>query len=198
MSITSSNTVAKQIANDLQLSGSYWPFIIQALIGLSQPARRALEDYLLAQKAYYNRSRDVFNYLAQKGDTAGNKIAELATLLNEVAQPLKNFFTTFPIDSALKEIPEFSEMLGDLSANVPLQIPATTASLITGLAGFDLLEGVSSFRDLNDKLEELIFRAARATSLSNYSSKATYIVDNQVDKIDNLINILETLNYQEI
>ena len=197
MSKLSSNTVAQSIANDLGLSGSYWPAIIQAFIGLSQSSRQALENYLQAQFVYYSQIRDSVNYLSQKGDIVSNQINSLVTVLNTITQPLLNFFRTYPVDSALKAIPEFSEMLGELANNVPLKIPYSIASQITGLSGFDLLDGVSSFQDLNDKIDEMIFRAARATALSNYAYQGTFIVDNQLDKITSLIDILETLKYRE-
>ena len=198
MTELSSKTVAQSIANDLELSGTYWPVIIQAFIGLSQPARQALENYLQAQLVYYSQVRDSVNYLSQKGDIVSNQISGLVTVLTTITQPLLSFFRTYPADSALKAIPEFSEMLGELSNNVPLKIPYSIAAQITGLSGFDLLDGISSFQDLNDKIEEMIFRAARATALSNYASQSTFIVDNQVDKITSLIDILETLKYREM
>ena len=196
MSELSSKTAAQSIANDLGLSGSYWPAIIQALIGLSQPSRQALENYLQSQLVYYSQTRDAVNYLSQKGDIVSNQINSLVTILTTITQPLLSFLRTYPIDSALKAIPEFSEMLGGLSNNVPLKIPYNISTQITGLAGFDLLDGVSSFQDLNDKLDEMIFRAARATALSNYAVQSTFIIDSEVDKINSLINILETLRYR--
>ena len=194
----SSKTVAQQVANELSLSGDYWPVIIQAFIGLSQPLRRSLQNYLQSQKVYYNQVRGKFNYLAQRGDGLAVKLQQLTTILNTVLEPLTSFFNMFPVDSTLKAIPEFSEVMEGLSQNVPLKVPTDIATQISGIAGFDFLEGVSSFQDLRDKVDELTFRASRATSLSNYSSKATYMVDLQIDKIDKFINILENLNYRNL
>jgi hypothetical protein len=188
--------VSYQIANILNLSGDYWPAIIQAFIGLSVPVRESLYNYLLSQKIYLTQTIGQANYLAQKGDIVANQIQSLVGVINTILQPLDNFFKTFPIDSALKQIPEFSELMKSLSQSVPFNVPASISSQISEFAGFDFFDGVSSYQDLRDKIDELIFRSARASALSTYSSKATYYVDNQIDKINKYLDIIITLNAQ--
>jgi len=188
--------VSYQIANLLNLSGDYWPAIIQAFVGLSIPVRDTLYNYLQSQKLYLTGIIDQGNYFSQKGDIVATQINNLVGVINTILQPLDSFFKSFPIDSSLKQIPEFAELMSSLSQTVPFNVPASVSSTITEFAGFDFFEGVTSYQDLRDKLDELLFRASRASALSTYSSKATYYINNQIDKIDKYLDILITLNSQ--
>lgn len=186
--------ISYQIANRLGLAGDYWPAIIQAFIGLSVPLRESLYNYLISQKIYYSQLKGTANFLATKGDIVGEQLNSLVEVLNTALQPLDNFFKSFPVDSALKQIPEFSELMSSLSKSVPFNIPASVGNTISEFAGFDFLEGVNSYQDLRDKIDELVFRAARAASLSTYASKSFYSIDDQVDKINKYLDIILTLN----
>ena len=67
---------------------------------------------------------------------------------------------------------------------------------LPGTLGTDILEGVSSYGDLRYKLDELLFRAARVTSLKSAANKGIYMLNNQIDKFNKFIDIIVDLNYR--
>jgi hypothetical protein len=115
--------------------------------------------------------------------------------LDQILAPVENILNVIPLEAAgLQEIPEMADLLKEITESVPLQIPQTIATSISGLAGFDLLEGVNTFGDLKDKIEELGFRSARALSLSNYVEKGSFVIDGQIEKLRNILSIITEVN----
>lgn len=191
-------STAQQLVNQLGLSGEYWVNIVQAFMTTTRPLRNSLREYLIAQRIAYLNTQKVSIFLSQKGDTAASQINSLREVILNLLQPLNNIFKVVPVDKALNDIPEVAEFLSNLSKSVPLAIPDSVATTITGVAGFDFLDGITSFQDLQDRLDDLLFRASRATSLSTYGNKAIYVVEGQLEMINNYINVLDTLDTRNL
>lgn len=189
------STTAVEICNTLGLSGNYWKILTQTFINLTSSIRSQIYNYINGQISYLETFKSGLVTLSQRGDKISKKINSLTTSLNQVLTPIENILNSIPIQaSGLQEIPEISDLLNTITETVPLKIPETTATSISGLAGFDFLEGVNTFRDLKDKIEELGFRASRAASLSNYVEKGSFISDEQIQKLKNILSIITQIN----
>lgn len=191
-------STAQQLSNQLGLSGEYWVTIIQAFLTLSRPLRNSLRQYLQAQRLTYLNTQKVSSFLNTKGVAVAESINALREALQVVCQPLNNIFRVLPVDKALAEIPEVAKFMSELSKSVPLQIPDSVLTQISGIAGFDFFDGITSFQELQDKLDDLLFRASRAAALSTYGNKAIYIAEGQLDLIDKYISILDTLDTRDL
>lgn len=187
--------VAILIPNELGLSGNYWPILTQTFINLSRPLRNKIYDLINSKLSYLEIYKSSLVGLSRRGDVLGRKIQTITTALNQILSPIENTLNVIPLEAlGLQEIPEVADLLNELTTNVPLSIPTTSASAISGLAGFDLLEGVNTFGDLKDKIEELGFRSARALSLSNYADKGSFLADEQMKKLRDILSIITQVN----
>lgn len=185
------------ISNTLGLSGSYWSILTQTLINLTASIRGQLYNLINAQLSYLDIFKAGLVSSLRKGDVLSNKINTSVGIINQLLSPIENILNVIPLEAlGLQEIPEVADLLKTITNTVPLQIPTTIATSVSGLAGFDLLEGVNTFGDLKDKLEELGFRAARATSLSNYAAQGSFLADEQVQKLRNILSIITQINSQ--
>lgn len=189
------STAAITICNTLGLSGDYWPVLTQTLINLTSSIRMQLYDFIDAKISYLTIYKAQLTTFSQKGDVVGRQLQIATAALNQLLAPVENILNVIPLEAiGLQEIPEVADLLKDITETVPLQIPQSVATSISGLAGFELMEGVNTFGDLKDKIEELGFRAARATSLSNYAEKGSAVVDGQIDKLRNILSIIVEVN----
>lgn len=187
--------VAILIPNELGLSGNYWPILTQTFINLSRPLRNKIYDLISSKLSYLEIYKSSLVGLSRRGDVLGRRVQILTGALNQILSPIENTLNVIPLEAlGLQEIPEVADLLNELTTNVPLSIPTTSASAISGLAGFDLLEGVNTFGDLKDKIEELGFRSARALSLSNYSEKGSFLADEQIKKLRDILSIITQIN----
>jgi len=191
--------IAYQITNSLGLTGDYWPVLTQTLINLTSPIRGVIYNYFNGKLSYLEIYKGSLVSLSRKGDVLGKKIQMMTSALHQVLSPIENTLNAIPLEAlGLQEIPEVADLLGEITKSVPLQIPTTVATSISGVAGFDALEGVNTFGDLKDKIEELGFRAARATSLSNYVEKGSFVAEEQIQKIRNILSIITQINNLEL
>lgn len=191
--------ISYQITNSLGLTGNYWPVLTQTLINLTSPIRGTIYNYFNSKLAYLEIYKGSLVSLSRKGDVLGRKIQIMTTTLNQVLSPIENTLNVIPLEAlGIQEIPEVADLLSEITKSVPLQIPTTVATSVSGLAGFDALEGVNTFGDLKDKIEELGFRAARATSLSNYVEKGSFVAEEQIQKIRNILSIITQINNLEL
>lgn len=112
--------------------------------------------------------------------------------------PTENMLAVIPIDTLMRDTPELASVLRGISENIPLKIPSSVFLTIAGIGGFDFFEGITTYRDLRDKIDELKFRVARATSLSNYANTGINLVDAEIDKLAKYILIIDTLDVNSV
>jgi hypothetical protein len=186
-------SVAQKIS--LQINSPFvTPALVQAFLVLSRPVRNSIQTFIDSVEISLNTQRSA---LLQKFDVAdkfsrSNQV--IFSAVNEVLQPVDNLMKAIPLDSIVAESPEVSEILKTIQDSVPLKIPATTATVVMGVGGFDFFDGVSSYRDLRSKLDDLESRIVRATSMRNYASKGLSYVNNQLDKIRAYRQVITLLN----
>ena len=172
------------------------PSLVQFFMTLSGPVRVLLHAYLDSMIDSLEIEKGTLVALSLTGNKLSEKISAIRMEVNTVLDPINNILKVIPLDVAIAGLPvvqEFSSILKTAADSVPLKIPATQATIISGLGGFDFLDGISSFKDLQNKLDELNFRLARATALSNYANTASFLIDQQIDKLRAYISIIVTL-----
>lgn len=192
---------AEEIASDINNQFNItWvsPFLVQLFIALSQQVRLASYNYLMVVKnsLMVEKAKVVRN--AQKGDAIANQLKQLQTATAAAFGALDAILAIVPIDSTLKVIPEVEDFLNLLTAAVPIKIPETALYGIAGVNGFELFEGVTDYRSLKAKIEEIEYRLSRAAALSNYAQAGSAYLDAQINKIDVYLEIIVTLNTDSI
>lgn len=171
------------------------PAVTQLLIALSRPVRSQIRAFLSAQegKLLVAKAKAVSETL--RANVLADKINAYGGVVSAMLAPVDRALSIIPLDSAVKESKTLSDFLKSIADSVPIRIPATQATVIAGIGGFDFFEGVTSYRDLRDKVDELFFRAARATAVSTYAQTASFLVDEQLDKIRAYIEVIDTLDF---
>jgi hypothetical protein len=187
--------IAYQICNKLGLSGDYWVVLTQTLINLTRSTRMVIYDYLSSKLSYLRSYKGTLNTLSNKANILSSKINNSISALNIILSPIRNTLKSIPLEVlGLQEIPEVADLLQEITTKVPLKIPSNQATIISNLADFDFLEGVETFADLQDKITELSYRVSRATALSTYVEKVTFMADEQMKKLENILYIIVEIN----
>lgn len=199
-------SVGSQISKQLEeeYGWSVSSGLIQFFYAISRPLRRAILQYLIVQEAQLHVVKTTMLATSRQGDVVSNKIKQVIIATNLLMEPVDKFIQLIPLDSVLQEYPEemqsissaVASFMDSIISTIPVAIPeniAATIKSVSGMEGFDFFEGVHNYKDLRDKVEELQFRAARATALSNYASAGIYALENKLSEIVKFKTILELL-----
>ena len=182
-------SVAQDISEKVGLSAA----VVQSFLALSKPVRQQVGNILRVQKATLQVAKARALSFATRGDIYAERLNRIGSVAVAAMQSIQRVLNIVPLDSVIKESPELSSLLQEITGAVPLSIPVTWATAIIGIGGFDFFDGITSFRDLTDKVDELRFRAARAIALSAYAQTGNSYIDNQMNKIDKYIDIIDLI-----
>lgn len=189
MEITTAQEIADQIGSKFVTAT-----LVQTFIALSKPVRLALKDFFSSVEITISAARAQALLFLGRGDIFANKLSVLSSALDQLLLPVDNMLRSVPLDSIAKESPEITSLMQRIADSIPLKIPTTIATTVAGFSGLDFFDGINSYQDLRDKLDDLEFRLARATSLSNYSSTGLAYLDSKLDEVRSYINLLNILN----
>lgn len=195
------SSLAEKIANDLNdYFKITWisPFLVQLFIVLSMRGRDIVYAYLQTLRASLITKKAKLVRESLKGNNLANALADLRVATAITMGQIDIILKMVPLDSTLKVIPEVEEFLSTLAADVPIKIPESAIFNTIGIGGFELLEGVTDYRSLRDKIDEIEYRLTRATALSHYAQSGSSYVDGLLKKVDVYLEIIVTLNTQNI
>jgi hypothetical protein len=134
-------------------------------------------------------------------DTLIKEIPEAEVFTGNMVSSVKSY-TSYSSNTSMdvlsKISPDLSNFIAEAIGVIPLQISADTIAAITGFSGFDFFQGINNFSDLQSKLDDLEFRAARATAFSTYATAGLASVDTLINKSDIYIDIITTLDTQNL
>ena len=168
--------------------------ICQLFINLTAGTRSTLRAFLTAQDARVRALLAAAVGLSVKGDIISQQISIMRqgaeTVLGQVDQVMMNL----GLDSVVKQSPELSNLLKSIAESLPVTIPTTVVTSLAGIGGFDFFEGITDYKSLRNKLDDLIFDAARATALSNYANQANDYAKDILNRIEVYIDIIDSLD----
>ena len=170
------------------------PAVVQAFLALSRPVRDAIKAFFDSVESSLTIQRASLLLSLGMADKISQNVTIIFDALNTLLIPVDNLMKAIPLDSVIAESPEIGDLLQSIQDSVPLKIPAGTATIVMGVGGMDFFDGISSYRDLKDKLNGLESRLVRATSMQNYASKGLFYLDNQLDKIRAYKQVITILN----
>ena len=170
------------------------PILAQTLFVLSKPIRVQLLNFLQGQEAALSVAKGRLMSQLSFGDILSKKVQVLSSAVEIILEPADRLMAALPLDTIVKSSPELVAILKNIVDSVPVKIPEVTATAIAGIGGFDFFEGITSYKDLRRKIQELEFRAARATALTNYASAGMFYLDAQIDKVKAYIYTIELLS----
>ena len=134
-------------------------------------------------------------------DTIINEVPQAQTFLGNVAKTTNNTTSKLSFDSFTdfmgKISPDFANFLQTLSQTIPVKIPAAAISNTFG-SGFDFFDGINSLSDLQNKIDDLTFRIARASAISTYAGAGSSYVSGLLLKVQVYIDLILTLNTNNI
>jgi hypothetical protein len=188
-----SSSVAKEISD--QIGSKYvTPAIVQTFLVLSKPVRQTMQTFLDSAEAWVIQQHATALIWSNQGNLVTDKLNVAFGALNDLLYPIDNFIQAIPLDSIAKESSEVTEVLRTITENVPIRLPSSVAVVVTTAAGFDFFDGINSYGDLRDKIDDLEFRLVRATAFSTYVSGTLAYLDNQLDKIRAYRRVITLLN----
>ena len=188
-------TVTQYIVTELNLTGKYWPTLIDSLLALSAPERDKLHNFLCNVLSQVRVFLSTASSQVEKFDYVSDYINKLHTALTEALSPVEQFLYARPVDAVLLKSPLLVDLYQEVMSYIPIKIPAAVSDALDTIVGADFLDGIYSFHDLKDKIDELAFKAARVTSLRTYSEGVVFILNNYIEKIKKICDILVMLEY---
>ena len=78
--------------------------------------------------------------------------------------------------------------MNDITSKISLNV-----ANVTGINLSELLQGAKSYQDIKRKIEQFAYKAARATSVSNYGRNMNLQIDSQIVKLDQYIDLIDSL-----
>lgn len=196
------------VTNNPYLLHATSPAAVQLFIALSIPVRQTIKAYCDTLIAMLEVQKGKLLLTVSKADIISHKIESLVTVLQEVMAPVDRFFQMFPVDTVLNELPEITEpveetrqaaadLIDDFANSTTFKIPPMVIEIFGGLGfdGSDFFSDVNSYQDLRNKVDSLIYKLARSTSLADRAASGIYYFENQIQKLkvyQTIINLIST------
>lgn len=159
---------------------------------LSKPLRHSLRNYFTGQLQYLSTAKKSLLSKLGKFDIIYNKLNTFNGILTQILNPVDRLYKSFPLDTILLENPDIAKVFNDILNFITIEIPETLS--IEGVEAVEILDGINSYGDLRDKIDELIFRSARSLSIREIVSNETKLIDNTIDKLQGYIDLIELLD----
>jgi hypothetical protein len=194
MSSTQAKTIAESTGIDARL--------VQFFINLSRPLRVGIKSFLSTQKASLlmtTRSTILFNI--QSCDVVSNALQKQRLVVNSLLTPnsglVNTIINSIPLsgtdssgaDSGTLKL--ISDFLNSLIGSLPVAIPSY---LDMGTGDTEFFNGVKSYSDLKDKLDDIEYKIVAATSVSKHAANALTAIDKKLEVIDQWIMMLDAID----
>ena len=199
---SNAQNIALTVQNTLTARGTTIPpylsnnlaAICQLFINLTAGTRSTVRAFLTAQDAQVRALLAAAVGLSVKGDIISQQISILRQGAETILGQVDHVMTTVGLDSVAKQSPDLSNLLKSVAEALPLTIPTTVVTSLAGIGGFDFFEGITDYKSLRNKLDDLLFDAARATALSNYANQANDYAKDILNRIEVYITIIDSLD----
>ncbi len=166
--------------------------IVDLFITLSKPLRHTLRNYFTGQLQYLTIVKKGLLSKVGKFDIIYNKLNEFNGILTQVLAPIDRLYRSFPLDTILLENPDIAKIFDDILEFVTLNV--SDILQINNVEAIEMLDGINSYGDLRDKIDELTFRMARSLSIRENLTNKTSLIDNTIDKLQSYIDLIELLD----
>jgi hypothetical protein len=166
--------------------------IINLFIAISLPIRHNLRNYFTGQLQFLVITKKLLLSKVNKFDIIYNKLNALNGVLVQALIPIDRIYKSFPVDKVLLQDPEISKIFNDIIKFVFINIPST----ITGfnIDPVDVADGINSYEDLRDKIEDLNYKMARNLSIKENLINQTKFIDDLIDRLQGYIDLIELLD----
>ncbi len=188
-----SSTQAKSISATTGLNAQ----LVQFFINLSRPLRIAVKNFLISQKASLLIYKGTLAYNVSSCDIISDTLNKQRAVVEAIITPqkglLSNIINAIPLNEGITAdmLKEVSDFLNSLIKSMPVQIPAY---LNFGTGDTDFFSGVKSYADLMEKLDEIEYRLASATSVSGHTTNLLTYVERQLETIDKWVIMLDAID----
>lgn len=182
---------------------------IQFFIIMGDRAKSEMRTYLSIMDAQLETEKTKLYSTLDRSDVVAKSVHSTINLLLDLCRPMEDFLAQFPIDTLILAAIEKNEMtepptevkraasdvLSGIAGSNPITIPQ---NIIQGLRtlGIDctsLFSGVTSFKDLKDKIKILEFQLARATSKSVAAQKGIEYCEEKLKEYQVYKDILDLI-----
>ncbi|MCK9471487.1 MAG: hypothetical protein M0Q88_07030 [Bacilli bacterium] len=187
MASKTASEIAQQINNS-----NITVTIVELFIILSKPLRHSLRNYFTGQLQYLSTVKKSLLSKVGKFDIIYNKLNEFNGILTQVLAPVDRLYRSFPLDEILLENPDIARVFDDILKFIPINIPETLQ--INDVDAIEILDGINSYGDLRDKIDELNFRVARSLSIRENLTNQTSQIDTTINKLQSYIDLIELLD----
>lgn len=176
--------IAESIAAETGLPVS----VVQFLYNLSRPLRQTLVAFLNGMISQLLMAKTAALMKQRRNDGLSLRVQKLRTVTNAILTTNNIVLKSLPLDLLYKDVATnstvkaMSDFLTETVRSLPVKIPASVVSYLDA-GDLDFFEGVVTYQDLVDRIDRLEFRLARATAASKYAADASFLIDQQIEKI---------------
>ncbi len=190
------NCTTELIISKCGLEGDpkYWSAIIIAIRGFSLPLRKQLLSIVEAYLVQIDVLIRTQIASLKKYDILSAQLEIIRGVITTALLPVDTFLNNMPVDQAVFEVPEIADLFREVIEFIPITIPAMVSETLPSFLGTEIFEGVSSFKDLKDKLDSYIFRLSRVLSLREAANSQLFTLYSYTDKYTKYKDIIISLN----
>ena len=167
--------------------------VVSALVALSFPMRSTLITFFNTYKAIIIAEKAKIIGIAAKADVVATEINTVVQAGRSAVAPINTVLNAIPFEQLAQNCPQVVTDIKQVVDNIPTTIPANVVTKATGIASFDVFSGVTNYKTMQNKLNELAFKSQRATTASAYASKASSDMDSALNIIDEYLDIFSRM-----
>jgi hypothetical protein len=182
--------MANNIVDKIVEETGYDRCIVSAIVGLSYPLRQLLITFLNTYKAKFIAEKSKMIGKAKQADIVSEQVGNVLTAARAALAPVDSIINTIPIEQIVKSCPTVLEELKTIFDNSPAAIPSNTVTQALNIDEFDIFSGVTNYKSLRNKIDELSFRLQRSLSISDKANKLSSDIDRSISIIDKYLTIL--------
>jgi hypothetical protein len=167
--------------------------VVSALVALSFPLRAALITFLQTYRAKLLAEKAKLVGKTAQADIVAQKLNNVVSAGRAAMAPFNTILDAIPFEQLANNCPDVVEELNSIIGNIPTTIPSNAVTQQLGLAEFDVFAGVTDYKSMRNKLDELAFRLQRATTISNLANKQSTDIDRSLSIIDKYLAIFSKM-----
>jgi len=163
--------------------------VVSALVALSFPFRASLIAFLNTYRAILLAEKAKLVGKTAQADLVAQQLGIIVAAGRAALAPFNTILGAIPFEQLSKNCPAVVGELQGIVGNIPTTIPSDFVTQALNIDGFDVFAGVTDYKSMRNKLDELAFRLQRAVTISDKASKLSTDIDQSLSIIDKYLAI---------
>jgi len=166
--------------------------LVSVLVALSFPLRASLTTFLQTYRAILLAEKAKLVGKTAQADVIAQQLGIIVAAGRAALAPFNTILGAIPF-AQLSKCAGATEDLQHVVDNTPTAIPSSFITQAANIDGFDIFTGVTDYKSMRNKLDELAFRLQRALTVSDKASKLSTSIDRSLSVIDTYLAIFSRM-----